>query len=168
MVPLNPIQNNSNKTTSEFKHSSSEVKDANNNLTLNTSFMKNSTDRKLFNNSQSGSSNDSRRNSYSANLANNVTAKDHNNNTSYFESGKSSADSKARPAGDILGSNRASLLNMNQRNFPSEPIELFKKINELKSIKDNPNKNSAHRNSLIQSSNTENKKRISLLLGRKS
>ncbi|RNA02385.1 hypothetical protein BpHYR1_000799 [Brachionus plicatilis] len=63
----------------------------------------------------------------------------------------------------IINKETISLLNSNTSN---EPIQLFKKINELSNItnKQKP----AHQHSLVNSSNSENKKRISLLLARKS
>lgn len=62
----------------------------------------------------------------------------------------------------IINKETISLLNSNTSN---EPIQLFKKINELSNI---TNKQKSPYQSLVNSSNSENKKRISLLLSRKS
>lgn len=62
----------------------------------------------------------------------------------------------------IINKDTISLLNSNMSN---EPIQLFKKINELSNI---TNKQKPTYQSLVNSSNSENKKRISLLLSRKS
>lgn len=100
-------------------------------------------------------------------------------------SGKSSADSRSKyldeaainnnnkQAKNSNATNPLSLLSsMSQaNNSGGDPIQLFKKINQLSSLKNANSGNQQQQNksgSLVGSSNVDNKKRISLLLSRKS
>ena len=99
-------------------------------------------------------------------------------------SGKSSADSRSKyldeaatnnnkQAKNSTTTNPLSLLSsMSQaNNSGGDPIQLFKKINQLSSLKNANSGNQQQQNksgSLVGSSNVDNKKRISLLLSRKS
>jgi hypothetical protein len=93
-----------------------------------------------------------RRNSVSANNNNN----NNNNNASGSGSEKSSAESSAKII-EPFNRNKAIALMTNK--FPSEPVQLFKKLNE---ISQNKKQTSNH------STLSDNKKRISLLLARKN
>jgi hypothetical protein len=101
-------------------------------------------------------------------------------------SGKSSADSRSKYLDEAAinnnkqaknstttAANPLSLLSsMSQtNNSGGDPIQLFKKINQLSSLKNTNSGNQQQQNksgSLVGSSNVDNKKRISLLLSRKS
>lgn len=119
--------------------------------------------------SQSGASSSSRRNSLSTN-----PVRIENHTTNGYDSAKSSADSRAnlienlpkRPP--ISNGNPASLVSA-MNSSSGEPIQLFRKINELSTLRNNPPTNGNHHGrNLIRNSSIDNKKRISLLLARKS
>lgn len=75
-------------------------------------------------------------------------------------------DSGRMQRSNVIKQETISLLNSNS-NSSNEPIQLFKKINELSNIT-NKQKSNNQTSSLMNASNAENKKRLSLLLARKT
>jgi hypothetical protein len=65
--------------------------------------------------------------------------------------------------------NRANFI-LNNGNMPTEPVQLFKKINEMNRMANQSNSGNSHHSSNNNNNNTaaDNKKRISLLLARKN
>lgn len=110
-----------------------------------------------LNNSQSSSSGTSRRNSSTPNRIGSEKSQPEST-SKVIETGRNNIPNP-------INRETLSLLNTNG-NMPSEPIQLFKKINQLSNSSKNQ-KPGYQTSTLLNSSNSQNKKRISLLLARK-
>ncbi|CAF0964067.1 unnamed protein product [Brachionus calyciflorus] len=148
LIPLNTSMNRSPKSHNQqalinldYAKNTSDIESQKQNMSLNTSIRRNSTPNAL-----------------------NRTGSEKSQPESISKVVNDTTTGRQQRA-KLINRETLSLLNTNQSN---EPIQLFKKINELSNITNKNKSGLNHSGNLINSSNAENKKRISLLLARKS